>query len=95
MHDLFYNYGEGWLWWLGPLSIVVFWGLVIVGVTILVRRMDNPRGRGKGRSETSPLETPKERLLKGEIDKKLFEEKAESQIRGRVLRPARTFRRVT
>jgi putative membrane protein len=75
MHGWFYGYGGSWLWWLGPLFMVFFWGLVITGVVLFIKRLTRfPRG-GESLGEDSALELLKKRYVKGEIGREEFEEK--------------------
>jgi len=69
-----YGFGGG----LMGIGMLLFWGLIIVGVVMLVRGWSQtPRS---GASEISPLERTaldilRERYARGEIDKSEFEEK--------------------
>lgn len=64
--------GEGWGWGMGGLSMLLFWGLIIVAVVWAVKWFAT--GNAAPRSST-PLEVLKERYARGEIDKKEFEQK--------------------
>lgn len=75
MHGLFYGYGGSWLWWLGPLLMVIFWGLVIAGGVLLIRWLATASSSRRGELEDSALEILKKRYVKGEIGKEEFEEK--------------------
>ena len=79
MHGAFYGFeGISFLWWLGPLFMFLFWGLVITGIVMFIKRMGSyPRRVGAG-YEDSALELLRKRYVKGEIDKGEFYEKAES-----------------
>jgi putative membrane protein len=65
-----------WGGWLGPLIMVVFWALIVVGVVFLVRYLVRQgRGAGGAGREDSALEILKRRYARGEIDKDEFEAK--------------------
>lgn len=65
--------------WLGPIMMVLFWGLLIVGLVVLIRyftvRTRNESGTGTSRSGGAALEILRERYARGDIDKAEFEEK--------------------
>ena len=72
-----YGYGMGWL---GGFGMVLFWGLMILGIVIFVRWFSNesarnpppPTGRN-GSERDQALEIARERLAKGEIKPEEFE----------------------
>ena len=72
---MFYDYGVSWLWWLGPLFMMFFWGLVITAIVMFVRRMSGFSRRVGAGYEDSALELLRKRFVKGEIDKGEFDEK--------------------
>ncbi len=74
------NWGTGgWLWPLGALLMIVFWGLIIAGIVLLVRwlwTVGQPGGQpgGAGRAD-SALDILKKRYARGEITKAEFDER--------------------
>ena len=70
----------GWhAWYIGPIMMIVFIGLVVASIILLVRRLGGPAHRHVLQPHGLPVKTPldilKERFAKGEIDKDEFEEK--------------------
>jgi len=67
-----YGWGFGGLWWIMPILMIAFWGLIIWGIVMLVRR-SSPSASGP--KDESALEILKRRYAAGEIGKEEFEEK--------------------
>jgi putative membrane protein len=66
----------------GGFFMLLFWGLIIVGLVFLIRllaQQTGSRGEAKG-PEDSALEILKKRYARGEIDKEEYEEKREALI---------------
>ena len=62
-----YGYGMGVVGWL---FMLVFWGLIIVGLVLLVRWLwDQGRQAGGGGEGDAPLDILKRRYARGEITK--------------------------
>ena len=64
--------GFGWV--LGPIFMILFWGLVVWGVVALVRGLSGSRGQDASKAD-SALEVLKMRYARGEITKEEFDEK--------------------
>lgn len=68
--------GSGWLWGLGVglgwLSMLAFWGALIVGVVLLVRWLGVSAGSDR---EDEALETLRRRYAAGEISHEEYEER--------------------
>ncbi len=54
--------------------MIVFWGLVIVGIVALVRSLSDRRGPAQGSNPESPGEILRRRYAAGELTKEQFEE---------------------
>jgi len=62
--------GFGWIF------MLLWWALIVVGVIAFIRWIaDQSRDTRNHNHEKSPLDILKERYVKGEIDKREFEEK--------------------
>ncbi len=67
-----WGWGLGGLWWIMPIAMVVFWGLVIWGVVALIRRDRRDHERS---SLDDPMTILKRRYASGEITREEYEEK--------------------
>jgi putative membrane protein len=79
MHWGNYGTGPGMMWggggmgWFGGIFMIIFWGLVIVGLIMLIRWLAmTPKST---RTEESALDILKRRYARGEINKEEFEAK--------------------
>ncbi len=70
-----YGMGPGmmWGWGMGWILMIIFWGLVVVGVIFLIRYLIGAT-RGTNGKE-SALDILKKRYARGEINKEEFEQK--------------------
>ena len=69
----YHGYGFG-----GGIGMLLFWGLIVVGVVWLLRILASGPHAGGGEARAhnkTPLEILGERYAKGEIDKAEFEQK--------------------
>ncbi len=70
-----YGYGSGWGWMVGGwIMMVVFWGLVIVGIVALVRSLGDRGLSHQTRNPEHPIEILRRRYAAGELTKEQFEE---------------------
>ncbi|OGW27790.1 MAG: hypothetical protein A2X59_05450 [Nitrospirae bacterium GWC2_42_7] len=63
--------GYGWGMGFGWLIMIIFWGLVILGIAYIVKSLAG--GVKKEEKDTTPVEILKKRYAKGEITKDEFE----------------------
>ena len=70
------GYGFPMMGWAGGLGMLLFWGLVIVGIVWLVRSTGQSRQQSadKGPAAEAPLDILKRRYASGEINKEQFDE---------------------
>ncbi len=65
---------EGFSWWLFPIFMILFWGLVIWGIVALMWGPSGSRGSDSSTAD-SALEVLKRKHARGEINKEEYEEK--------------------
>ena len=63
------------LWWLMPIFMLIFWGLIIWAIVALIRGLTSPGRSSATGQPDSALELLKRRYAQGEISKQEFEEK--------------------
>ena len=76
-----YGMGPGMMggWWgMGWIFMIIFWGLVVVGLILLIRYL--VRISKEGKVEESALDILKIRYARGEINKEEFEQKKKDLV---------------
>jgi len=64
--------GDGWGWGMGGLTMLLFWGVIVVALVILVKWL---AGSMSSSTHRTALDILKERYARGEIGKEEFEQK--------------------
>jgi len=57
------------------MSMIVFWGLVILGIAALAKWLMQQFPGGSGPRDKTPLQILQERYARGEIDREEYEQK--------------------
>ena len=69
--------GHAWMWGLGMgfggLTMVLFWGVLLVGLVLLARSVGMSAGIGR-RSASTPLDVLKHRYAAGQVTREQFEQ---------------------
>lgn len=73
MHD--WNSFGGWGMGLGFVFMLLFWGLVILGIAALIRWLMTQSSPSRNPRDKTPLEIVQERYARGEIDREEYEQK--------------------
>lgn len=70
-----YDGGYGWWWGFGALHMLLYWGVLILAITLLVKRLFAGSSRCEGPYIKTALDILKERYARGEIGKDEYEQK--------------------
>jgi len=65
----------GWGMGFGFIFMLLFWGLVILGIAALIRWLMTQSSPGRGSRDKTPLEIVQERYVCGEIDREEYAQK--------------------
>ncbi len=68
------NHGYG-MGWFGGIFMILFWGLIIVGIVLVIRHFITGQGSDSESAPRDPRQILKERYANGEIDTEEFEER--------------------
>lgn len=66
---------SGWGMGFGFVFMLLFWGLVILGIAALIRWLMTQPSPGKSSRDKTPLEVVQERYARGEINREEYEQK--------------------
>ena len=66
------GYGMGGFGWI---AMILFWGLIIIGIFLVIKHLTSGRSVNPPPAESDPLQILKERYARGEIDTQEFEER--------------------
>jgi putative membrane protein len=77
---MMFDYGDhmgGWNWAFMSVSMVIFWGLLIIGIMLLVRYFgaSGPARAGSPTSRATAEELLAERFARGEIDEQEYRQR--------------------
>lgn len=77
---MMWNLGDNlWGWWFGWFFMLVWWVVITAAIVALIKWLFNHNDK-KENGVKSALDILKERYVKGEIDKKEFDEKKKDLI---------------
>jgi putative membrane protein len=65
----------GWGMGFGILFMLLFWGLIILGIVALIRWLMTQSSPNRDSRDKTPLEIVQERYARGEINKEEYEQK--------------------
>ncbi len=65
----------GWGMGFGFIFMLLFWGLVILGIVALIRWLMTQSSSSRSSRDKSPLEIVQEHYARGEIDREEYEQK--------------------
>jgi putative membrane protein len=64
--------GSGWGWVAMTISMVLFWGVLILGGILLIRALNRPSGDSSAAPRPTPEQVLAERFARGEIDEEEY-----------------------
>lgn len=65
----------GWGMGFGFIFMLLFWGLILLGIATLIRWLMRQSSPSRNPRDKSPLEIVQERYARGEIDREEYEQK--------------------
>lgn len=68
-----WGFGHG-MGWFGPIIMIAFWVVLIIGIVYLIRWIAGSTGSGSSSGHEAPLDILKKRYARGEISKEEFEQ---------------------
>jgi putative membrane protein len=71
----------GWGWAAMTISMILFWGLLILGGVLLVRALNRPSGNAEAAPRPTPEQMLAERFARGEIDEEEYRRRLDA-LRG-------------
>jgi putative membrane protein len=74
-YNMMGDMGGGWGMGFGLISMILFWGLVILGIAALAKWLMQQSSSGGSPRDKTPLEILQERYVRGEIDREKYEQK--------------------
>ncbi|MCU1670833.1 MAG: hypothetical protein JWP40_3760 [Blastococcus sp.] len=69
---------SGWGWAAMSISMILFWGLLILGGVLLFRALNRPSGGHEAPSRATPEQVLAERFARGEIDEDEYRRRLET-----------------
>lgn len=75
--------GAGPWMWLGPIAMLLFWGLVIVGIVMALRTVWSHKSEGNAGSGSGAVDILDQRYARGEITREEYQRMREDLSRGK------------